>query len=122
MKTTAYVETRSLRSIDQAGNGSAKASPGRADATRHHVLVQMQPVSLWVQRSGCAAVVVVEAAEHGEGDDPSRRRRLHLRRQGNALVDALMRSGVIEVAGVFSDHFGQMALAEDEHVVETLSP
>lgn len=79
-------------------------------------------MSLWVQRSGGAAIVVVEIAEHGKGDDLARLRRLRLWRHGNALAEALMRASVVEVAGVFSDDFGQMALIEDEHAVETLSP
>ena len=97
-----------LKSVEQAINWRSGASPERADATRHHVLVQMEPVSLWVQRSGCAAIVVVQAAEQEEGEDLARLRRLHFWRHGNTLADApstalragLVRASVVEVAGV----------------------
>ena len=46
---------------------------------------------------------------------------LHLWRQGNALADALMRAGMVEVAGVLPDHLGQVTLIEDKHVVEALA-
>ena len=121
MKTTACDETRTLKSIDQADNLSAEASNGRANATRHHVLAPMQLVSLWVQRSGGAAIVVVQTAEHGESDDLARLRRLYLRWHRNTLADALVRSDMVEVAGVLPDDFCQMALIEDEHVVKALS-
>ena len=125
-----FDEARTPKSVDQAGNGSADASDGRADATRHHVLVQMGPVSLWVQDSSGATVVVMQAAEHGESDDLAGLWLLHLWRDGNTLADApstalragLVRAGTVEVVGVLPDHLGQMALVEDEHVVETLSP
>ena len=45
-------------------------------------------------------MVVMQPAEHGEGEDLARRWRLDLwRRHGNALVDALMGTGVVEVIG-----------------------
>ena len=89
----------------------------------------MRTVSLWVQRSGCAAIVVVQTAEHGESDDLASMRRVHLWRHGNTLTDApstalragLMRAGVIEEIGVLPDHPGQVTLVEDEHVVEALA-
>lgn len=71
---------QALKSVAQAGNGSAQASTGRARATRRHVLAQMQARQAWVQRSGSWALVLVQAAEHGEGDDLARPRRLHLGR------------------------------------------
>ena len=124
-----FDEARTPKSVDQAGNGSADASDGRADATRHHVLVQMGPVSLWVQDSSGATVVVMQAAEHGESDDHAGLRLFHLWRHGNTLADApstalragLMRAGVIEEIGVLPDHPGQVTLVEDEHVVEALA-
>ncbi len=51
------------------------------------IVVQMRPDSLWDQASGGAAIVVVETAEHGDGDDLARLRRLHLWRHGDALGD-----------------------------------
>lgn len=75
----------------------------------------MQPVSLWVQRSCGATAVAVQTSDHEEGDDVPDLRQLHLRWQGNTLADAPMRAGVVEDAGVLSDHFGQMALVADEH-------
>ena len=129
MKTTARDEASMLVSVEKAGNLGTEVSAGRAEATRHLPQARMQPVSLWVQHSGCATVVVVQTAEHGESDDLASMRRVHLRRHGNTLTDApstalragLMRAGVVEEIGVFPDHFGQMAFVEDEHVVETLA-
>ena len=74
----------------------------------------------FIQRSGRAAVVVVQAAEHRESDDFARLRSLGLWWHGNCLADTLVRSGMIEEAGVLPDHFRQMALVEDEHVVKTV--
>ena len=73
---------------------------------------------------------MVEAAEHGESDDLAGLRLFHLWLYGNTLADApstalragLMRAGMVEEVSVLPDHFGQVALIEDEHVVETLSP
>ncbi len=48
------------------------------------------------------AIVVMQAAEYWMGDDLSAVRR-ELRRAWNTLLDALMGSGVVEVAGVFPD-------------------
>ncbi len=48
------------------------------------------------------AIVVVQAAENWMGHDFAAVRRA-LRRAGNTLLDALMGSGVVEVAGVFPD-------------------
>ncbi len=82
-----------------------------------------------IQHSGCATVVVVQTAEHGEGDDLARLRLLHLWWHGNTLADApstalragLVRSGVVEEFGVLPGHLRQITLVEDEHVVETLA-
>ena len=59
----------------------------------------MQPVSLWVQRSGGATIVVVQTAEHGKGDDLPGVRRLYLRRHRNTLADALVRAGTCPLGG-----------------------
>jgi hypothetical protein len=79
------------------------------------------PLRQWIQRSGGAAVVVVQTAEHGEGDDLPGLRRLHLWRQGNTLADApstalragLVRASMVKEAGVLSDHFSQMAFVPE---------
>jgi hypothetical protein len=45
---------------------------------------------------------MVQAAENWKGDNLSAVRR-ELRRAWNTLLDALMRSGIVAVAGVFRD-------------------
>ena len=69
-------------------------------------------------------VVVMQAAQHGERDDLSARRRLisSLRLAGYALLDALVGSGVIEVRLILLHHPLQMSLAQDEEEVQALSP
>jgi hypothetical protein len=62
----------------------------------------------------------MQAAEDGVSHNPARLwQRLRLAR--DALLDALVRAGVIEVGDVFLDDAMKMALAEDEEVVEAFS-
>ena len=74
-----------------------------------------------VQHSGRATVVVMQTAEHGKYNDLSCLRPLPLRWHGNRLANALMWPGVIEEVCVLFDHVVQMALVEDENMVETLA-
>ena len=72
---------------------------------------------------GQPTVVMMKTTEDGVGDDLSGSMRLiRSLRAGDVLLDALVRPGVIEVGLVLLDCPIQMALVEDEEIVEALSP
>jgi len=66
---------------------------------------------------------MMKTTEDGVGDDLSGAMRpIRLPRAGDALLDALVWSCVIEVGLVLVDCPIQMAFIENEEVVQTLSP
>ena len=75
----------------------------------------------YIQRSGCAAVIVMQTTGHRKRDDSSCLRSLPLGRHGNTLVNSLMRPRAIEEVRVLPHHLMQMAFVEDENVVEALT-
>ena len=81
----------------------------------------MLTTPLFIQRSGSAAVVVMQTAKYGEGDDLPSLWSLLGWRHGDSLANALMRPGVIEESRVLPHHVVQMAFVEDENMVETLA-
>ena len=72
---------------------------------------------------GLPVVVMMKATEDGVGDDLSGSLRLmRFLRAGDALLDPLVWSGVIEVGLVLLDCPIQMAPVENEETVQALSP
>jgi hypothetical protein len=62
----------------------------------------------------------MQAAEYWVGDDLSTVRR-GLRRAWNTLLDALMRSGVVEVAQAFLDRLVEVVLTQDQEEVQAFT-
>src|SRR5262249_10112450 len=69
---------------------------------------------------------MMETSEHGYCDDPSSlgasMRRKWLRRAGRTLSNRTVWAPAVEVADILGQDFLQMALIEDEHVVQALGP
>src|SRR5450432_1093570 len=63
---------------------------------------------------------MMEAAEYGKGDHLTSQR-CSMSPAGRTLVQALVGPGMIEVANVFGEHREQIALAQDDDVIETLA-
>src|SRR3982751_4136917 len=75
----------------------------------------------WASRG--ALVGMVEAAQDRHRPDRSRRIRSHPRwRLRERLIEALVRPRPVEVGDVLAEHAAQMALAEDEDMIEALAP
>src|SRR5260370_31651609 len=70
------------------------------------------------------AIVMMQAAEHWDrGDVASTRPRNATCGDRDPLTDPLMRPGDVEVAeSVLLQHAQQVALAQDDHVVDALAP
>ena len=69
---------------------------------------------------------MMKTSEHGYCDDPSSlgasmRRKWH-RRAGRTLSNRTVWAPAVEVADILGQDFLQMALIEDEHVVQALGP
>src|SRR5450432_2245692 len=66
------------------------------------------------------SIVMMEAAEYGKGDHLTSQR-CSMSPAGRTLVQALVGPGMIEVANVFGEHREQMAPAQNDDVIETLT-
>ncbi len=67
-------------------------------------------------------IVMMEPVENGTRDDVrSGGAVVRRRRQRNALLESLMRSGSIEVGDVLVEHRAKMVFAKDDDVIETLA-
>src|SRR5262249_43025991 len=80
----------------------------------------------WIGLSCGPLINMMEASEHGYCDDPSSlgalmRRKWH-RRAGRTLSNRTVWAPAVEVADILGQYFLQMALVEDEHVVQALGP
>ena len=74
-------------------------------------------------RSRRSPVVVMKPAEHGERDDlPVTGRRGPSHRGQGALTQALMRADAIEIANVLRQSREEVALVQDDHVVQAFAP
>jgi len=73
--------------------------------------------------SGSGAVVMMKAAEHGDGlDRASKVGSGAFRADRNLLADALVRPSRVEVAqGILGEDIPQVPLRQDDHVVEALA-
>jgi hypothetical protein len=65
------------------------------------------------------SVVMMEATEHGEGNDVALGRAV--RRDGGQLVDPLVRARGVVVADVFGDDAVEVSAVEDENMVEAVA-
>src|SRR5260370_29569843 len=70
------------------------------------------------------AVVMMQAAEHRDrGDAGGTREQNAVTGNRDPLAESLVRPRLVEVAeGIFPQHVYQVALAQDDQVVDTLAP
>src|SRR5450432_3110654 len=74
-------------------------------------------------RSRRSPVVVMKPAEHGEGDDlPGTGWRGPSHRGQGALTQTLMRADAIKIANVLRQSREEVALVQDDHVVQAFAP
>jgi hypothetical protein len=72
--------------------------------------------------SGCESLVaVVQPADLWECDDPASPRRLDITRVWTILVERKVSAGVVVVLRIRRKNASQMALVEDNQVVQTLA-
>src|SRR5215475_13263203 len=80
----------------------------------------------WIGLSCGPLINMMKTSEHGYCDDPSSlgasMRRKWLRRAGRTLSNRTVWAPAVEVADILGQDFLQMALIEDEHVVQALGP
>src|SRR5215831_19897577 len=80
----------------------------------------------WIGLSCGPLINMMKTSEHGYCDDPSSlgasMRRKWLRLAGRTLSNRTVWAPAVEVADILGQDFLQMALIEDEHVVQALGP
>src|SRR4051812_1649972 len=87
-------------------------------------LVAIRALGRGIGRSGRPAVVVMQPAQHGDGDDERSWTGRRPRPQGarDGLPDALVWPRGVEVRGVLPQHASQLPLAQDQDMIEALAP
>jgi len=107
--------------ISRASNGLASLP----DEQFGFVLAETSsvPISAIFDGSSCTAVIVVQAIQNLERDNLSSSLLFHNRCSlRNPLLDPLMWPGLIEISHGFTDHAIQMALPQNQDVIQAFSP